>query len=288
MQASNESARATTSISNRTAVALVLVLLAGMVFSHTLMAAHFSNPATYSHQIASLDEKKETVAKLAASSFSASAVITLIPGDTATPIANQLAEVGADCSAILCVILAEKYLLTITGFIFFAAVVPTAFAGMIIALLIRRYPSPAKLVFIVSIHLLVIGFVAWALVPTSVFVSDKIEETYQASVNEAIDVAATMSVEDNQADCLRQNDVPEGFFARVGKFFFGSKEDASATAPKNDGILERCEQALYKYVEGFAVMVATCCIVPLLVPLFAFAVGRTLLRQVQRALYRKA
>ena len=69
--------------------------------------------------IASLDEKKSTVTGLAAASISVSSAITLIPGDTATPIANELADLSTYFMVILSAVFLEKYLLTIIGFIVF-------------------------------------------------------------------------------------------------------------------------------------------------------------------------
>ena len=57
----------------------------------------------------------ETVLKLTASSTAASAGITAIPGDAGTPIAEKLADFSEYGILILCVLYAEKYLLSILG-----------------------------------------------------------------------------------------------------------------------------------------------------------------------------
>ena len=74
--------------------------------------------------IHSIDEKAETVLKLSASSTLASVGVSAIPGDTATPIADKLADLTKYFLLILCVLYTEKYLLTLIGVGFFKYLVP--------------------------------------------------------------------------------------------------------------------------------------------------------------------
>ena len=73
-------------------IAVCLLILVGLL-SCLVGAKHLSAPELYAGQIASLDEKAETVLTLTASSTLASVGISAIPGDTATPIANKLADI---------------------------------------------------------------------------------------------------------------------------------------------------------------------------------------------------
>ena len=63
-----------------------LLLMAGVV-SFFFLADIASTPETHTGTIASIDEKTDTVLKLTATSTLASAAVSAIPGDTATPIA---------------------------------------------------------------------------------------------------------------------------------------------------------------------------------------------------------
>lgn len=73
-----------------------------------------ASPEFHAKTIESLDEKRNTVMELTAASTAASAAITLIPGDTATPIAEKLADLSTYFLVVLCAIYLEKYLVTIT------------------------------------------------------------------------------------------------------------------------------------------------------------------------------
>ena len=71
-------------------LAALLVLVA--VVSFFLVVKWASAQETHAVTIESIDGKTETVLKLTASSTLASAAVSAIPGDTATPIAEKLAD----------------------------------------------------------------------------------------------------------------------------------------------------------------------------------------------------
>ena len=72
-------------------VAAAVILALASIFG---VAKLTTDPAFYQKSIAALEEKQETVLELTAASTAASAAITLLPGDTATPIADKLADLS--------------------------------------------------------------------------------------------------------------------------------------------------------------------------------------------------
>ena len=92
--------------SRRTMAAIALLLIAAI--SVFIVSEAVSAPAFNASTIASLDEKKDTVMKLAVAAAASSTVITLIPGDTAMPIADEIAELSSYFILILSAILLGK------------------------------------------------------------------------------------------------------------------------------------------------------------------------------------
>ena len=99
----------------KAALAALLVLAA--LISIFAVGKRASDPAYHQSSIDALAEKQETVLELTAASTAASAAITLLPGDTATPIAEKLADLSGYFLIVLCAIFLEKYLLTITSYV---------------------------------------------------------------------------------------------------------------------------------------------------------------------------
>lgn len=155
--------------------AAVLLLVA--ILSITVVGKYASAPETHQKTIASLDEKKQTVMELTAASTVTSALITLLPGDTATPIAEKMADVSGYLLVVLCAIYLEKYLVTITGYVAFTYLIPIA-CGLWILNLIFANATVRKL----AAKLAVFGLAISLVVPASVKISDLIGDTYQAQI----------------------------------------------------------------------------------------------------------
>ena len=102
------------------ALCLVLALLVSIFF----IAPYASRPDVHERDLSSIDAKIETVLKLTASSTLASAGISAIPSDTATPIAEKLADFTEYFLLILCVLYSEKYMITVAGTGVFGYLVP--------------------------------------------------------------------------------------------------------------------------------------------------------------------
>ena len=100
-------------LSKKTPILAVLLVLAAF-FSVFVVSKFAVSPQVHANTIAALEEKQSTVLELTAASTAASAAITLLPGDAATPIAEKLADLSSGFLVVLCAIYLEKYLLTIT------------------------------------------------------------------------------------------------------------------------------------------------------------------------------
>lgn len=212
------------------------------VFSIFVLAKPASLPTTYAKTIASLDEKKTTVMELTAASTAVSAAITLIPGDTATPIAEKLADLSTYFLVVLCAIYLEKYMLTLAGFAVFKVMVPTVCILFIINVF-RKSEACKRLMKKIGVLSLALIF----LVPVSVKVSDFIQNTYEESINETISSAKEMSNElEDEEDKSLWNRITDGATSAVKKV----------------------EQSLNQFVEALAVLIVTSCIIPILILVF--------------------
>ena len=121
------------SVTTKKAALAALLVLAALL-SIFAVGKRASDPTYHQASIDALEEKQETVLELTAASTAASAAITLLPGDTATPIAEKLADLSGYFLIVLCAIFLEKYLLTITSYVSFTILIPTACALGIAAL----------------------------------------------------------------------------------------------------------------------------------------------------------
>ena len=165
-------------------IPLIIALLSVFVF------ARFTTSTEYhAKTIQSLDEKKTTVMELTAASTAASAAITLIPGDTGTPIAEKLADLSS--------YFLEKYLLTITGYAAFMILIPIACVLYSASEIFKRNIWKQF-----AYKLVLFGLGIYLIVPVSVKVSDMIETTYQTSIGVSDATAKIQNVLNNFIEAL--------------------------------------------------------------------------------------
>ena len=110
--------------SKRIIMLLVLIILA--LLSIFVVSKIVSDPNFNTATIKSLDDKKFVVTKLAAAAAASSTALSLIPGDTAMPIANQIAQLSSYFIVILCAILLERILISVVGYVSFTFIIPAA------------------------------------------------------------------------------------------------------------------------------------------------------------------
>lgn len=273
--------------------AVILLLVA--ILSITVIGKYASAPENHHKTIASLDEKKQTVMELTAASTVTSALITLLPGDTATPIAEKMADVSGYLLVVLCAIYLEKYLVTITGYVAFTYLIPAACVLWILNLFFVN-ATVRKL----AAKLSVFGIAIFLVVPASVKISDLIGDTYQAQIEATIeDAKSTQNILENSDMVNDTNETEDNGTGATGtatgnaqekensnsgsvtnifdwaKDAFSSAKDSVANVVENvtistEELVQKVENSLNHFIEAVAVMIITSCVIPMLVLLLFF------------------
>lgn len=207
--------------------------------------------------IEALDTKAETVMTLTAASTGASAAISLIPGDTATPIAEKLADLSTYFLLALCAIYLEKYLLTITGYASFMILIPLA--CILYSVYALKKQSSIKYL---ARKIAVFGVALFLVVPASVKVSGIIESTYKDQIEQTIAIAEDTAdeVEEHQEDTDWS----------LSSLFESISGTVSTVASGVQNILNN-------FIEALAVMLVTSVAIPIIVLLFFVWVIKTIL-----------
>ena len=154
------------------------IMLLVATISYLYIAERAVSLETNREIIASIDEKSATVLKLTAASTLASAGVSAIPGDTATPIAEKLADFTEYFLLILCVLYAEKYLLTIIGAATFKILIPCACALLIVG----TFWNP-KAMKRLALRVALFALAIFIAIPASIGVSDMVYNSYRGSID---------------------------------------------------------------------------------------------------------
>ena len=258
----------------------LIVILTIAIASATIFARHFSAPKTYFHQIEVLDSKKDEAMQLAVASASASALVSLIPDDACTPIANQLAEITKVCGIVVGAILLEKYLLTTFGFVLFRIVIPACCFILAISTILPRDNRIKAALFVGAVRVIVMSLVVWGSVPSSTFLMDRIHEAYAESISSnlepTVEGSDDVSANDVEVEGGLVDWVSMAYDAITSPF-----QVANNAATWTNNRIDEAKTMLSAAIEGLAVMVVTTCILPILTPVISFL----LIKQISAPLF---
>lgn len=253
---------------------IVALLIIAALLSEFVGRPHFENVETWSGTIEVIDAKKDNVLALTTSTIALSAAISALPDDTGTPVAEQLTQLSGNLGIVLAVLYLEKYLLTILGFLSFGVLGPAAFVLLAASLLAHGRLSTGHTLFILGVRILLVGIIAVTVVPASVWVTQRIDETYQISISQA-------ESGENAGGSTEESE-PAGGESQENKNFWDSIADGAAQLVSNlkdsvksvtDGVVEQ----VTNLIEGAIVMIVTSCLVPLLVLAVFLWMGHSLM-----------
>jgi hypothetical protein len=224
-------------------------LLIGAAACAVVLGSFFSKPETYSYFTASLDAKKAAVEKMTAGATGASAALTLVPGDFGTPVATKLVDLSGWFIVILCVIYAEKFLVTIAGWLVFKILIPV---GLV---LIGMGDYAGARLTEIGKRLIALGIILGTLVPISIVASNMIENQYQTEIQQTVDSAAENSTAINgTAERTDDTDSDSPWSQFISKINGGSQ-----------ALLNKVENLLSDFIDVVAIYMVTTCVIPVLV-----------------------
>lgn len=274
-------------VSRRMIVTVIMIAFA--VVSFFGISRYAASPETYKKTIAVLDEEKEAAFSMTAAAEGLSIAISFLPGDSGSPISNELTNITMLFAISLCAIYLEKYMLTVAGFLTFGIFVPISMI-LLVCYLYKKSLWLKKL----AVRLLLFGLAIFAIVPLSVKVSSIIKNTYEVSwentlamvengtadINEAAetesdseetseDAAETEESTETQTEKDGIIDSVTGTLSNIGNTVKDAVGNTVSTlSGAASDALESGKLMVNKLIESAVVMIVTSCLIPLMVLAF--------------------
>lgn len=249
---------------------IVALLIIAALLSEFVGRPHFENVETWSGTIEVIDAKKNNVLALTTSTIALSAAISALPDDTGTPVAEQLTQLSGNLGTVLAVLYLEKYLLTILGFLSLGVLGPVAFALLAISLLMHGRLTTSHALFTLGIRVLLVGIIAIAVVPASVWVTQRIDETYQISISQEESEGSAEESKPTDSESQENKNFWDSIASGAAQLVSNLKDGIKSVT---DGVVEQ----VTNLIEGAIVMIVTSCLVPLLVLAVFLWMGHSLM-----------
>lgn len=234
---------------------LLAVLIGG--FSFVQGAKLLEGTEFYGNTLEVLDEKRGNVMGMTAALVGTSTLITGLPDDMGTPVAEQLMDMTDWLLLVLCVVFLEKYGLTMLWWLACKVLIP-----MGCALFIAELWGGKRVLRQIWMKLLVLSVAFLVAIPIGVKSAEMIEKTYETSIVEMADDGDELA-QLMEADTEEKENWLQAIFGKV-------KDSAEAK-------LEKAKEVLVRYTEQTAVMLVTSCLIPVVVLLFLFWVSKTVI-----------
>lgn len=249
---------------------IVALLIIAALLSEFVGRPHFENVETWSGTIEVIDAKKNNVLALTTSTIALSAAISALPDDTGTPVADELTQLSGNLGIVLAVLYLEKYLLTILGFLSLGVLGPVAFALLAISLLMHGRLTTSHALFTLGIRVLLVGIIAIAVVPASVWVTQRIDETYQISISQEESEGSAEESKPTDSESQENKNFWDSIAGGAAQLVSNLKDGIKSVT---DGVVEQ----VTNLIEGAIVMIVTSCLVPLLVLAVFLWMGHSLM-----------
>lgn len=268
-------------------IALSLVF----VLSLFVIAPKASKPEIYNGTIQMLNEKQANVLEMTSAASAASLALAAVPGDATTPIAEKIMDMAGYFIIILTVIILEKYMLTIAGYMTFTWLVPIA-----CFLFLTYIASGYKIFRNLAVKVLVVGLSIVLIIPVSVRLTNLIEKTNEVSINntmesvkeiqkEAEEAAKEEELEPEQEKMEKESSNPldairemrSGISDLKKKTTEALEEASSKVTRLSEEAIEKARETVNDFVEVVVVMLVTSCGIPMLTLMFFVWIIKTIL-----------
>ena len=243
---------------------IVLLIVAALV-SEFALRPHFEQVETWGSTIEVIDAKKSNVLALTTSSLALSAAITAIPDDAGTPVAEQLSQLAGNLGIVLAVLYLEKYLLTILSFLSFGVLIPIVCVLFAISLGIHGRLSTSRVLRVLGMRVLIVAAITITVVPASVWVTQRVDETYQVSIAQEEAKAKAKAEEKAAKESKSKSEQKQENKSFLDQLVDGAAQLGSALSSGVQSLTDSVITQATNLIEGAIVMIVTSCLIPLLV-----------------------
>ncbi|QFJ55998.1 hypothetical protein [Pseudobutyrivibrio xylanivorans] len=232
----------------------LLILLT--VFSFCVASTKAAKLPVFENSATTLEESKNLVMKVTGVTIGLSFVITLLPDDWGTPLADSLADLNKYLVLMLGMIFFENLLLSQGVPIIFRFLIPAALVLFIVYLVSKK-----ELIKTIATKLLALSLVVILVVPCGTSVSNWLCSSSMTYVNETITMAEDGT---NQVEEITESgSTDKSFYEKVSRVFntaIGGVKD----------LFNYYKDMVGKFINAIAIMLVAYCVIPVVTFILLF------------------
>ena len=236
---------------------LVCLILASIVLAAPRLSSPDNPMVRYINQ--SIDNKIDVTLELSSGAAAASLAVSALPGDTATPISDKLAEFGSGFLLVLCVLYFEKSMFSVIVFILFFLGIPLVLACI---LAYQRW-ADRRLLRLAAFAMIVSLFIG-LVIPVSQFLSDIVYVSQQSIVQDTIQSSEDLSLEivEGKEETVESGEEEQEDGNLVQKLY-------TTVSSMSGKMVSKAKHMITGFLQSLALMIVTACVIPIVI-LLAF------------------
>ena len=236
---------------------LICLILASIVVAAPRLSSPDNPVVRYINQ--SIDNKIDVTLELSSGAAAASLAVSALPGDTATPISEKLAEFGSGFLLVLCVLYFEKSMFSVIVFVLFFLGIPLA---IVFILVYQKWSDPRYLR--LAAFVLIVDLLLWMVVPVSQFLSDLVYVNQQSIVQDTIQSSEdlTLEIAEGKEETVESGEGETEDGNLVQKLY-------TTVSSMSGKMVNKAKHMITGFLQSLALMIVTACVIPIVI-LLAF------------------
>ncbi len=230
-------------------IGISVIMLAIMLCSVFIVSKFATSPEYYKGTMQSIDDKKATVMGITAGAATTSTILAAFPGDVTTPIANQIMQISSYLMIVVCVLVLEKSVLTVMGYLAFNILVPIACVLFGIHTFIRK-----EFLKTIALKFVIFAMVIVTIIPLSVKIGDLICDSNSVYIEQVTEESIEENTEKNTGEGTLDESWSDGI---INKF----KEGAAYAG-------NYAKEKLNNFIDAIAIFIIAYCAIPIIVIVF--------------------
>ncbi len=268
-------------IRNKTTITAIvcLICLALAICSFKFVTPIMTDEKRFEWIGESLDEKKTNVIELSSIILGLSVIIAAVPGDSTTPIAEQVTQLNSYLVIALAAISFEKFLFPFLGIVVCKGLIPITLILFALYMIFKK-----KKLLEASINILVLAAFIMFTIPLGVHISNTIDETFgtsqlikelEAELNIIdseynISTGGTVSNDtSSESESTYDSDNPLSIFQNIVDKFSDTVTDAEdaikdSISKNNEKLLKKAEATISKVMDIISIIIVSNIAIPIL------------------------
>lgn len=219
-------------------IVIVATLVIISLCSIFIVSRIATKPENYKTTIQSIDDKKATVMSVTAGAAATSTLLAAIPGDATTPISNQIMQISSYLMIVVCVLVLEKSLLMVMGYLSFNILIPVACGLLGVYTFCKK-----KILKNLALKFIAFAMVIISIIPFSLKIGDMIYNANSLAIEQAIKDADEISAESDVKDNSWLDNIKNGI-SSAGDY---------------------AKQKLNQFIDVIAIFIIAYCAIPIIV-----------------------